>query len=230
MFAFRRQIWLVSLAALAVLCLPSLGQAATTTSGGITLPGPQVAPKMGKILPLARRELRRNVVETKGDNVPRYKYGKGKIAPYSIGDQWCAAFATWIWNRAGFKAYLGTSILWKAFDGTSVAVQVKDLSDWAEANGYFSFRARPGYLVAYGVNHIGIVAKINRKSGKAVASIEGNLKDRVTRVKVPMEKVTGYISPVRLNRAQLKKSAAYPDMIVEPQTLEEVTEATPVQP
>ena len=30
-------------------------------------------------------------------------------------------------------------------------------------NGFFSYRAKPGYLVAYGTTHIGIVEKIEAK-------------------------------------------------------------------
>lgn len=213
-----RIAWLTALAVGAALLVPSFSQAGRT-GGGITLPGPSTSPNISKILPLARRELSRNVLERRGNNIPRYRKGKGRIVPYSIGDQWCAAFATWIWNKTGFRSYLGTKILWPSFDGTLVGVQVRDLTNWATRNGHFSYRARPGYLVAYGSTHIGIVEKIDRATGKAVGSIEGNLRNRVTRVTVPMSRVTGYISPVRLSPAQLKKSAAYADMAVPPQAM-----------
>ncbi len=221
MSSFQRHACLAALAAV-FLILPS-GSAATTRSGGITLPGPVTSPKIAKILPLARRELSRNVIERRGNNVPRYRKGKGKIAPYSIRDQWCAAFSTWIWNHAGFKAYLGTKILWPSFDGTMVGVQVRDLTNWAEKNGYFSYRAKPGYLVAYGSTHIGIVEKIDRISGRAVGSIEGNIRNRVSRVTVPMSRVTGYISPIRLTPIQLEKSAHYADMKVPSAVLDEIS-------
>lgn len=227
MFDFRRNLRLALLAAVALLALPALASASPGTdnpmiprSGGITmpgpvtLPGPETSPNIRRIVLLARRELARNVFERRGDNVPRYRRGRGRIAPYSIGDQWCAAFATWIWHRAGFRDYLGTNILWRAFDGTQVAVQVRDLTNWAIRNGHFSYRARPGYLVAYGVNHIGIVERIDRVSGRAVASIEGNIRNRLARVRVPMRRVTGYISPVQLTPAQLRKSAVHADMRV----------------
>lgn len=224
MSVFLRNAWLVVFLAAAALLLPSSAQAVSRSGGGITLPGPTTSPKIAKILPLARRELSRNVVERRGNNIPRYRRGKGKIVPYSIADQWCAAFATWVWNRTGFRAYLGTGILWPAYDGTLVGVQVRDLTNWATENGHFSYRAKPGYLVAYGVNHIGIVERINRASGRAVGSIEGNVKNRISRVKVPMDRVTGYISPLRLTPVQLKKSAAYADMEVPPAVLEEISQ------
>lgn len=223
MFAFPKKAWLAVLVTAAVLVIPSAAQSANR-SGGITLPGPTTSPNIAKILPLAQRELSRNVAERRGNNVPRYRKGKGKIAPYSIGDQWCAAFATWIWNKTGYRAYLSTSILWPAFDGTMVAVQVRDLTNWAIANGYFSYRAKPGYLVAYGSTHIGIVEKIDRATGKAVGSIEGNISNGVNRVVVPMDRVTGYISPVRLTQPQLQKSAMYADMRVPRSVLAELSQ------
>jgi hypothetical protein len=229
MSVFSRQVGLAVLAAV-LLLLPSGAEATKTYGGGITLPGPTTSPRIGKILPLARRELSRNVVERRSNNIPRYRNGKGKIAPYSIGDQWCAAFSTWIWNHAGFKSYLGTKILWKSYDGTLVGVQVRDLTNWATKNGYFSYRAKPGYLVAYGTSHIGIVEKIDRVSGRAVGSIEGNIGDRVSRVVVPMDRVTGYISPVKLTPIQLDKSAAYADMTVPPAVLERAKDSGFNQP
>ena len=230
MFAFRRHSWLVAFVAAALFILPSGSHAASRTGGGITLPGPTTSPKIGKILTLARRELSRNVVERRGNNIPRYRNGKGRIAPYSIANQWCAAFSTWIWNHAGFKAYLGTGILWRSYDGTRVGVQVRDLTNWATKNGYFSYRAKPGYLVAYGTSHIGIVEKIDRASGRAVGSIEGNIGNRVSRVTVPMDRVTGYISPVRLTPIQLDKSAAYADMAVPSAVLDRLDESGFSQP
>lgn len=208
----------------AAFVFPSAAQSAPRVGGGIGLPGPDTSPKLAKILPLARQELARNVFERRGNNVPRYRYGKGRIAPYSIADQWCAAFATWVWNKTGFKSYLRTGILWRSFDGTMVGVQVRDLTNWAKKYGYFSFRAKPGYLVAYGSSHIGIVEKVDRSSGRAVGSIEGNIGNRVNRVRIPMSRVTGYLSPVRLNRLQLRMSANNADMNVPPATLRKLNQ------
>ncbi|MBN8869204.1 MAG: hypothetical protein J0H66_04905 [Solirubrobacterales bacterium] len=230
MSVFSRTVGLAVLAAAAMLLISSSSAATSRSGGGITLPGPTTSPKIGKILPLARRELSRNVVERRGNNIPRYRKGKGKIAPYSIANQWCAAFSTWIWNKSGFKAYLGTKILWPSHDGTMVGVQVRDLTNWATQNGYFSYRAKPGYLVAYGTSHIGIVEKIDRTSGQAVGSIEGNISNKVARVTVPMDRVTGYISPVKLTPIQLDKSAAYADMAVPPAVLRRLDKSQFFQP
>ena len=66
--------------------------------------------------------------------------------------------------------------------------------------------------------------KIDRTSGQAVGSIEGNIGDRVKRVVVPMDRVTGYISPVRLSTAQLEKSALFADMPVPPEVLRAISQ------
>jgi len=164
------------------------------------------------VLELAQRELARNVRERKGNNVPRYHFGKGRVAPYSIKDAWCAAFATWVWNKEGFKDYLGTGILWKSYSGKRVAVQVLDLTRWAKRTGHYSTRAQPGYLVAYGKTHIGIVEEADR-AGRAVMSIEGNQSDGVNEVEIDMTRVTGYISPEVLTAGQSAKIRSLsPDM------------------
>lgn len=88
MSVFRHKAWLAVFVTAVLFLLPSASQAASRSGGGITLPGPTTSPKIAKILPMAQRELSRNVVERRGNNVPRYRNGKGKIAPYSIADQW----------------------------------------------------------------------------------------------------------------------------------------------
>lgn len=199
---------LATLAAVAGLSLLSGPVAA------IKVPTPESsAAKPDRIVPLARKELRKRVSERRGNNVPRYRNGRGRIAPYSIRDQWCVAFATWIWHRAGFRDYLGADLTWRSRDGTRVAVQVTDISRWAKRSGHWAAQARPGYLVAYDFSHIGVVERVNRQ-GNAVRAIEGNKGDRVRRVRVPMRNVTGYISPTRLSTGQILRSIAKPDMIV----------------
>lgn len=165
------------------------------------------------ILQIARDQLRRKVSERRSDNVPRYRNGKGRIAPFSIGDQWCVAFGTWVWSRAGFSDYLGARYIWRSRDGTSVAIQVTDISRWAANTAHWSARAKPGYLVAYDFSHIGIVTRVDR-DGQAVEAIEGNKGDRVRRVQVPMANVTGYISPTVLSTGQIVNAIAHPDMDV----------------
>lgn len=193
-------------AAVIIMSLIGTGSASAT----ITIPvNPDPPPTSARqdairkaIVRLANVELKKNVRERRSDNVPRYRNGKGRVAPYSIGDAWCVAFGTWLWSEAGVDSFLGTRLLRTSYGGQTVAVQVRDLSDWASRNGYWTYRAKPGDLIAYGTRHMGVVTAVNRK-GRAVWSIEGNQSDAVTKVRIPMTEVVGYISPFRLSRSQL---------------------------
>jgi hypothetical protein len=174
---------------------------APASARALTMPAPEFnPPDISGVVKLAQRQFSRRVSENRGNNVPRYGNGRGRVAPFSIGDQWCAAFATWVWNRNGFDDYTGARYLRRSRDGTTVAVQVRDLTQWAVRNGYFSYAAIPGFLVVYGPRHIGIVRNVDRE-GRAVLSIEGNKRDRVRVVRIEMDEVTGYISPFRLSPA-----------------------------
>lgn len=179
--------------------------------------------KLRRVLGIARVQLSKKVAERRGNNMPRYRNGKGKVAPFSIRDQWCVAFGTWAWNKAGFRDYLGARYVLASHDGTEVAIQVTDMSRWAKRTGHWSARAKPGYLVAYDFSHIGIVTSVNR-NGQAVGAIEGNKSDRVQRVRVPMANVTGYISPTVLSNQQIVNAIANPDMDV-PEAIAENPEA-----
>ena len=196
----RRQMTIAGtlVASLFLLALP-----AQALAGGIVVdtdppsnPEPPPAPtaKRSAIIDLVRTELNRDVRERRGDNVPRYHFGRGSIAPYSIGDQWCVAFGTWSWSKAGFTDYLGASLLRRSYGGRNVAIQVRDLTRWAKRTGHWTLRATPGDLVAYGEGHIGVVVKADR-TGRAVRSIEGNKSDGVRWVVIEMSEVSGYISP-----------------------------------
>ena len=208
-----RRFPLVPVLVAAALILPAFLPGLTPASATLTIPvddsdpvdvapGTPIATSLRKqVVTLARTELRKNVRERRGDNVPRYRFGRGRIAPYSIGDQWCVAFSTWAWSRVGFNAYLGTRYLRTSYGGTEVAIQVADLSTWARRNGYWTYRATPGDLVAYGDRHIGIVVKVDR-DGRGVRSIEGNQGNGVRLVDIPMEEVSGYVSPLPLTPAQ----------------------------
>lgn len=199
-------------AGLLLLVLPGL---AVAQGGGIQPGDPDlvdIVPKRTEILKIARAELARNVRERKGDNVPRYDFGKGRIAPYSIRDQWCVAFSSWTWQQAGYDDYLGTRFLRTAFGGSLVAIQVTDLSRWAKRTGHWTLRASAGDLVAYGGAHIGVVTSVDR-SGRAVKSIEGNKGDAVRSVQINMANVSGYISPTRVSAARrLTRSSPLADV------------------
>lgn len=187
--------------ALALLAAGFVPGAEANRSGGVVspVPAPVTNPNQAlkAVVGYARLELGKRVAERRSDNVPRYRNGRGRIAPYSIRDQWCVAFATYAWGRAGFRDYLGTRLRRRSFDSTEVAIQVADLAAWARATRRWSRIARPGYLVVYGTKHIGVVERVD-STGRAVLSIEGNKRDAVRRVRTidMIKDVTGYISPI----------------------------------
>ena len=201
------------LAAAALLGLPAAASA--QFEGGVRPGDPSlvdIVPKRSAILKTARAELARNVRERKGDNIPRYDYGKGPITPYSIRDQWCVAFSSWTWQQAGYTDYLGTRLLRTAFGGSLVAIQVTDLARWAKRTGHWTLRATPGDLVAYGGAHIGVVTVVDRQ-GRAVKSIEGNKDNAVRPVVIDMSRVTGYVSPSPVTAAKrVARSSALADV------------------
>lgn len=205
--SIRQQATIIGalMATLFLLALPAAAHA-----GGIgvdpdpsTEPEPTPVPlaKRSAILSTVRTELGRDVRERRSDNVPRYHHGRGAIAPYSIGDQWCVAFGTWSWSKAGFTDYLGARFLRRSFGGRTVAIQVRDLSKWAKRTRHWTLRATPGDLVAYGEGHIGVVIQADR-TGRAVRSIEGNKNDGVRIVAIDMSEVSGYISPTVITARQ----------------------------
>ncbi len=190
------------LIAVGALFLPAV--AGAQGEGGVAPNDPSlvdVVPKRSAILKAARTELARNVRERKGNNIPRYNFGKGAIAPYSIRDQWCVAFGSWTWQQAGYQDYLGTRLLRTSFGGSLLAIQVTDLARWARRTGHWTLRATPGDLVAYGGSHLGVVTGVDRR-GRAVKSIEGNKGDAVRTVVIDMSRVTGYVSPTPITAAQ----------------------------
>ncbi|MGA8117705.1 MAG: peptidoglycan-binding protein [Actinocatenispora sp.] len=86
--------------------------------------------------------------------------------PYSICNEWCAAFSTWVWRTAGVNIPFET--------------YVPSVYDWAVAHGkwYGTSQlslAQPGYLIIFGSAnnryHIGIVDYV---SGSTVHVISGN--------------------------------------------------------
>ena len=197
------------------------------TAWGVTIPAdPDEAPvppdasgvaaKRAEVKSIAREELSKRVSENRSDNVPRYRNGKGRVTPYSISDQWCAAFATWTWGQAGFDAFRTEDkqprFLRTAFGGEEVAIQVRDLRNWAIRTNRRTLRATPGDLVAYGDRHIGIVMQVNRDR-RAILAIEGNLTDRVRWFRIPMTDIIDYFRPVPLSTAQrATRSILRPDV------------------
>jgi hypothetical protein len=141
-------------------------------------------------------EYRKGVRERRGDNIPRYP--NNRVAPYNIGgNEWCVAFATAMWARAGFTAYRGADNLMQSSGGNIVAVQTQSLIRWARLTGRFRSTALPGYAVVYrngSGGHTGLVTKTN-SAGVAIKSIEGNYLNAVKVRRPPRSQIAGYISP-----------------------------------
>ena len=144
------------------------------------------------IVSYARAELRRGVRERGGDNVPRFS--NGRVAPYSIGDQWCVAFATAMWSKAGFRSYQSAPYVWRSQGGYRVAVSTDGMVSWARRNKKLSRTAKPGYMIVYTYGHVGLVASTNSR-GQADVTIEGNKGNAVRRLKPDLSKVYAYIQP-----------------------------------
>ncbi|MGA1213663.1 MAG: hypothetical protein ACO3ZZ_08030 [Solirubrobacterales bacterium] len=192
-----------------------------TASATVTIPAdpgaepapvdPSTGAKRKTVKQIARREVKRRVIERAGDNVPRYRNGRGKIAPYGFqrgpGGPWCAAFATWTWGRAGFDDFRSgpvtrrAQLLRTSFSGESVAVQVADLRRWAKRTNRWTLYATPGDLVGYGDRHVGIVMQVDRNK-RAILAIEGNLSNRVRWFRIPMTEVIDYFSPAPIVAAE----------------------------
>jgi hypothetical protein len=86
--------------------------------------------------------------------------------PYSVCEDWCAAFATWAWRDAGVDI--------------PFEVSVPRVYDWAVAHGRWYGTgqlglAQPGYLIIFGSAndryHIGVVENV---SGGTVHVVSGN--------------------------------------------------------
>lgn len=169
-----------------------------------------VAKTSASAVKFANMEVRRKVRERSGDNVPRYP--SGRIAPYDIhGNEWCVSFLTFMWHRAGYRAFQRTAPnRMRSRSGVTVAVQVKSLTRWARTTGRFRRTPRPGYGIVYRSSsgwHIGMVSRV-RKVGSpkrvvrtvATETIEGNSSDRVRKWRGPalkrrLKNVVGYIRP-----------------------------------
>ncbi|WP_404867270.1 CHAP domain-containing protein [Kitasatospora griseola] len=91
---------------------------------------------------------------------------------------WCAAFAEWVWNKAGVSPVPTTLV-------------ARGVGQWGVDHGLFKYRSngggspQPGDIVVYGTpanvsgGHMGIVESVN--SDSTITTIEGNYSNKVTR-------------------------------------------------
>jgi hypothetical protein len=138
-------------------------------------------PLRQRIVAIAQAELKKNVSETGGDNVPRYR-PSGKIAPYNIGAAWCQSFAAHVWYWAGIKQVnkLGGMV---ATDGLTVPSYTGAMTAAAQGNKlygtYKTSNPLPGDMIFWSDSHVEIVEKV--RNGKVVSTIGGNSGDAVVR-------------------------------------------------
>ncbi|MFF0453795.1 CHAP domain-containing protein [Nocardia africana] len=121
-----------------------------------------------------------------------------KPKPYDIGDQWCAAFATWTWKHEGIP------LDWTSTPTKGLAVRVPTI--WADAQRHGladkPSDARAGDLIVlHDQSHMGVVKKVDADG--TIHTIEGNSGDAVTQHKYsPGDgQVTGVIHPPAQNKA-----------------------------
>ncbi|MGO4613912.1 CHAP domain-containing protein [Nocardia sp. 2YAB30] len=146
------------------------------------------------ILNNARRELGLNVHESGRNNVAGYYDEKGNLvgtADYNINGPWCASFATWVWEKAGYKVHWtypdGVAAIWN--DAYKMGLRRTNVSE-----------AQPGDMIIFDwerdgtPDHIGIVESVN---GNSITTIEGNSSDAVRRNNYRMgdPRLTGAVRP-----------------------------------
>ncbi|WP_280395637.1 CHAP domain-containing protein [Nocardia brasiliensis] len=128
------------------------------------------------IVAKAQEQLELGVSESDGDNVPVFWGADRKLytAPYNISDAWCAAFATWTWEQAGYNVHWTNEnfvpAIWNDAKSMGLASNITQaqqgdmiIFDW-EGDGT--------------PDHVGIVASVDPGTGR-ITTIEGNSGDQL---------------------------------------------------
>lgn len=145
----------------------------------------------------AERELAKKPAEKKGNNIPRYKNGRGTVAPYSTtrrgtGLPWTGTFASVVMQKAGYKKHLRGGRTLPVVGGRAIGY-VGAFANKARAAGQLRKSAQPGYLALFGNDFIAVVVQVAAK--KEVTIIGGNIRDRVSKETVHPGEITSYIAP-----------------------------------
>ncbi len=151
-------------------------------------------PLRERIIKIAAAELEKQVSETGGDNVPRYR-PEGQVADYNFYGPWCQAFAAWVWYQAGIRQITKVPGAMTA-GGLALPVYTGAVSAAAQAGQlgmkYKTKNPEPGDLAMYSDRHVEIVEKV--KGGRVLSTIGGNTSNAVTRVTAPSG-ITHFITP-----------------------------------
>ncbi|MFI6218558.1 CHAP domain-containing protein [Nocardia vulneris] len=129
------------------------------------------------IVAKANEQLQLGVTEIGGNNIPVFRGADGQIykAPYNINDLWCASFATWTWEQAGYNVHWTNEnyvpAIWNDANHMGLAASISS--------------ARAGDMIIFDwerdgtPDHVGIVASVDPATGR-ITTIEGNTgEDRV---------------------------------------------------
>lgn len=124
--------------------------------------------------------------------------------PYNIDDQWCAAFATWVYRKAGYASTPKLNVttdLYSFFKSTAGFYGFEAEDDTPQP-GDLVFIARSKYVNQYGPGILGIghVAIVETVNGNTVNTIDGNAGDCVSRNSYILQKNGGADKAVGFGR------------------------------
>ncbi len=153
-----------------------------------------------KIVSVARGEVTRKGGEPEDSRACNKYFEYSKVGHGSCQEtSWCAAFAEWVWHKAGVKGVP---------DDTLAA---RGIGKWGVERGLFhhlaGYTPKPGDLMIYGEpdghtpGHVGVVVAVHANG--TVDTVDGNYSDKVTlrehlspaRVVVNHKDVSGYVTP-----------------------------------
>ncbi len=139
-----------------------------------------------KIAAIARAEEAKHPRENSGDNYPSYDNGKGKVAPYAFGDQWCANFVSWAYMKAGdprlwnLVGHRNVENVWNYMAKNHIAWMPgrKNPKKLTPKPGDMAFYDSDSAKLHDGLNHIGLVVAVH--SDGTIDAIDGNWGQAVT--------------------------------------------------
>ncbi|SOB88464.1 CHAP domain-containing protein [Streptomyces sp. 1331.2] len=153
-----------------------------------------------KIVSVARGEVTRKGGEPEDSHACNKYFEYTKVGHGSCQEtSWCAAFAEWVWHKAGVKGVP---------DDTLAA---RGIGKWGVERGLFhrlgGYTPKPGDLMIYGEpdghtpGHVGVVVAVHPNG--TVDTVDGNYSDKVTlredlkpsEVVVNHKDVSGFVSP-----------------------------------
>lgn len=130
-------------------------------------------------------------------------YSETGYLQYSAGnhEEWCADFASWVYNQAGYPFSGGYNGGWRIS-------YVPNIQALGQQNGNFhwnpstSYTPKPGDLAIHGANHVNIVVSVNGSTITLIGGDQGNgpypggsIVSTEVISSVHADGITGYVSP-----------------------------------